>query len=240
VKQPMWNKKGGAGKGWGGDGGKGDLMNMLAMVLAAKGGKGGCKGWGGSKKQGTIAEIPLDTTPCDPSEVETFLAMHQVEAHAVQKLRDLDPRLQRVVLEKGSMVDARDQTAVLIMRCARALKASPSGWMKGNIDDVAKHAVPCGPAEVEAFLSMHQVQDHAAQKLRELDPRLQRVVLAKGSMSDARDQSAVLIMRCARALRAMPGDWICPACNDLNFSKQVVCRQCGAAKPQALTDGTVA
>lgn len=31
----------------------------------------------------------------------------------------------------------------------------------------------------------------------------------------------------------MPGDWNCPACNDLVFAKNMACRRCGEAKPSA-------
>jgi len=30
---------------------------------------------------------------------------------------------------------------------------------------------------------------------------------------------------------AKPGDWVCPACGDLNFARNVACRRCGQAKP---------
>eukprot|EP00930_Biecheleria_cincta_P049224 TRINITY_DN3446_c0_g1_i1.p1 TRINITY_DN3446_c0_g1~~TRINITY_DN3446_c0_g1_i1.p1 ORF type:complete len:180 (-),score=20.97 TRINITY_DN3446_c0_g1_i1:149-688(-) len=173
VKQDMWNKKGGAGKGGWGDGG---LMAMVAQMLASKGGGGFGKGGG------------------------------------------------RACGKKGCKWCAKGE-------CWGPGRSSMSAG-KGNIDEVAKYTVPCDPSEVEAFLATHSVQPHAADKLRELDPRLQRVVIARGTMTDTTDQTAVLIMRCVRAQRTMPGDWICPGCNDLQFSKKVVCSKCGTPKPQ--------
>mmetsp|Transcript_4654 Transcript_4654/g.10188 ORF Transcript_4654/g.10188 Transcript_4654/m.10188 type:complete len:538 (-) Transcript_4654:253-1866(-) len=32
---------------------------------------------------------------------------------------------------------------------------------------------------------------------------------------------------------AMPGDWICPSCQDLQFARNTHCRQCGTEKPEA-------
>eukprot|EP00930_Biecheleria_cincta_P072641 TRINITY_DN59_c0_g1_i7.p1 TRINITY_DN59_c0_g1~~TRINITY_DN59_c0_g1_i7.p1 ORF type:complete len:203 (+),score=34.57 TRINITY_DN59_c0_g1_i7:153-761(+) len=101
----------------------------------------------------------------------------------------------------------------------------------GNIDEVAKGIMPCDPSEVDVFLAMHQVEPNAESKLRGLDPRLQRVVIAQGSMAEARSQTGMLIMRCARASKVSPGDWICPACNDLQYSRNTACRQCSSPKP---------
>jgi len=33
--------------------------------------------------------------------------------------------------------------------------------------------------------------------------------------------------------RALPGDWYCPRCKDLQFARNMQCRMCGAGKPEA-------
>merc|ERR1719401_2268982 len=56
-------------------------------------------------------EVDLDQScqmvpPAQPYEIDEFLSEHTVEAHVIQRLKALDPRLQRVVIAKGSMADA--------------------------------------------------------------------------------------------------------------------------------------
>lgn len=101
----------------------------------------------------------------------------------------------------------------------------------GDINEVAKNVMPCDPSEVDVFIAMHQVEPNAESKLRGLDPRLQRVVISQGSLAEARSQTGMLIMRCARVSKVSPGDWVCPACNDLQFSRNAACRQCQTPKP---------
>merc|ERR1711933_483205 len=33
---------------------------------------------------------------------------------------------------------------------------------------------------------------------------------------------------------ARPGDWICPGCRDLQFARNLRCRQCGHSRPEEL------
>merc|ERR1711879_306867 len=60
--------------------------------------------------------------------------------------------------------------------------------------------------------------------------------MARGSLADARDPTAVLITRMVRpgageAPQMRPGDWTCLACGDLQFAKNQSCRRCGASRP---------
>merc|ERR1719433_1869566 len=41
----------------------------------------------------------------------------------------------------------------------------------------------------------------------------------------------------AAAMRARPGDWVCPQCQDLVFARNRACRLCGTRKPAAGTCG---
>merc|ERR1719343_1285357 len=104
-------------------------------------------------------------------------------------------------------------------------------------------------ALVEAFLGTSQVEPHAAQLLRDMPPSVQTLVMNKGSLQDARDQTAVLISRMNLATQAVsgnqntpsvpmgnakPGDWICPGCLDLQFARNANCRKCGTPNPKLL------
>jgi len=70
--------------------------------------------------------------PKEPNpEVEAFLAMNPVEPHAANQLRGLPPHLQRVVLARGSLMSARDKSAVLTSRISDALTGN-SGHNSGR------------------------------------------------------------------------------------------------------------
>lgn len=81
------------------------------------------------------------------------------------------------------------------------------------------------------WLGQIQIMDHARQRLMSLDPRLLRVVIAKGSLSDARNPTAVVNKRISEVLEMRPGDWCCNNCADLQFSAKRNCRKCGTPKP---------
>jgi len=270
------------------------MMKMMMSIMAEGKGKGKASkvsGWdssyGPSKGGGGGGKgcSPYNTAfqhvqPASPQEVEAFLAMHMVEQHAADKLRSLDPRMARVVIMKGSMQDARDQTAVLMQRCTGFSTMKDGDWIcpgcydhqfaknstcrkcgtdKGNVpvatntsssgfgltDGSAKnsgkhfvtpdnsafqHVQPATAEQIEAFLAVHQVEQHAADKLRNLDRKLANVVIMKGTMQDARDQTAVLIQRCTGFSSLKDGDWICPGCYDHQFAKNDICRKCGTMK----------
>merc|ERR1712093_608382 len=104
----------------------------------------------------------------------------------------------------------------------------------GTIEFSAAESVDTPPAskqEVEKFLRECLVEEHAASKLRSLDPKLQAVVIRQGNMEDARDQTAVLTSRMTAFKKMKSGDWICPGCFDLQFASRTECRKCMTAAP---------
>lgn len=83
---------------------------------------------------------------------------------------------------------------------------------------------------VQAFLSSQKIEFHAIQQFLQLTPQQQLNVMARGSLHDARDPTAVLISRMTRSntvVERRAGDWICPTCGDFQFQKNLVCRSCG-------------
>lgn len=93
-------------------------------------------------------------------------------------------------------------------------------------------AAACTPQEVKAFLAENpELEKHAVAKFKSLNAKLQKLVIQRGDMSEANDKTAVLMARIRNCSRIKDGDWICPACNDLQFAKNDVCRKCSTAKP---------
>lgn len=103
--------------------------------------------------------------------------------------------------------------------------------------------------QVEAFLTSHRLQPHAAMQMRMLPEALQMIVLNQGPMHCARDPTAVLVARIAKVRQgvaptispestgqifaeARPGDWACPNCRGHVFAEHTHCRKCGTPHPQ--------
>jgi len=78
----------------------------------------------------------------------------------------------------------------------------PSGRMKAVkvlLDTPgAGNVQPATPEEVNHFLLLNPVEDHAAANLRSLDPMVQKMVMNRGSLEDARDPSAMLSSRISK------------------------------------------
>jgi len=101
--------------------------------------------------------------------------------------------------------------------------------------------VPATPVEVEQFLIENPVEQHAQDKLRNLNPYVQKWVLTRGPLGFARDATGALIARIVKLekvangqVQVPPGDWICQSCGDHQFARNVSCRSCGAPKPDNL------
>merc|ERR1712039_579462 len=104
------------------------------------------------------------------------------------------------------------------------------GGGKPNLEPV-EGLIGATPEEVEVFLAEHSVDERATEKLQNLDPRLQTLVINRGPMLDARDQTSCLMGRIRVVSSMKQGDWVCPSCYDHQFSKNDVCRKCGTPRP---------
>jgi len=207
------------------------------------------------------------TVPASQMEVEQFLQMCPVEDHAAEMFRKMDPRGQRFVINRGQMSGARDPTAAFIGRLKSVTNIinggavlSPGDWLCPGCGDTQfsrnsscrrcgiekpesagsflKETVPATPIEVEQFLVLNPVEQHAADKFRKMDTRAQRLVINKGGLEGARDPTAAFIGRMSAidkiargAVVLPPGDWLCPGCGDHQFARNDSCRRCHTTKP---------
>merc|ERR1712187_137986 len=99
---------------------------------------------------------------------------------------------------------------------ASFIKTSPIGWQGNNkpwVEGSLKPAMGFDEAtqeELTDFIAIHpELDQEATQKFMELHPKLQTVVLGKGPMHDAKNQSACLLQRCRLASTMKNDDWIC-------------------------------
>jgi len=126
--------------------------------------------------------------PKEPNpEVEAFLAMNPVEPHAANQLRGLPNHLQRVVLARGSLMSARDRSAVLTSRISDALTGNASGL---GVPAPAPNN-PSHPG-IEALISRYNLDARCAAMLRMLPPDRQARA-AELPVHEARNPSAFVM-----------------------------------------------
>merc|ERR1712066_259150 len=71
----------------------------------------------------------------DVPHIESFLEINKIEEHAATSFRGLTPELQSLIMDAGTLADARDPTAVLVSRINKAksgilqpLMSMPGDW----------------------------------------------------------------------------------------------------------------
>lgn len=236
----------------------GTMSSMMDQMSGGGGGSAPSGGGKGSNRSGPYAQTNhtdalAPVQPATVGDVQAFIEMHQLDQNAIDAFRALAPKYQTLVIYKGPMLDARNQTAVLIKRCQEVQNLRPGDWVcpgcmdiqwgqnpncrkcghKGPTADHLDKVQASNTMDVDEFLNLHDVQDHAATKLRSMDPKLQTLIISKGPMTDVNDQTAVLLGRCKEVSSMRPGDWVCPNCLDIQWGQNPACRKCGQGGPNA-------
>jgi len=104
-------------------------------------------------------------------------------------------------------------------------KGKSGGPTKAMIEALA--CEPATEADLEVFLAQSpELEDGAIEKLKKLDPKLQRLIIEKGDMSDAKNKTAMLLSRIRRVNEMKEGEWVCPGCMELNWAKNTACHKC--------------
>ncbi|CAE6924961.1 mecr [Symbiodinium natans] len=138
-----------------------------------------------------VYQARLEPSPPNP-EVEHFLSLNTVESHAAAKLRSLPRALQRSVLERGSLMGARDPSAVLISRVRDAMMSTAHTMPSMPIVTMT---LPNGQQVhpgVEALILRYGLDAQCAQQLRQLPLQLQAVA-AELPVHEARNPSAFVM-----------------------------------------------
>merc|ERR1719436_1439256 len=116
--------------------------------------------------------------------------MNPVEPHAGARLRALPPHMQRMVLDRGSLLGARDPSAVLNSRIRDAMVGGAQAVGLG-----VPAPPPLGMAAhpgVEMLIARFSLDAQCAQMLRTLPPHLQQLA-AELPVHEARNPSAFVM-----------------------------------------------
>eukprot|EP00397_Hematodinium_sp_SG-2012_P043729 GEMP01048676.1.p1 GENE.GEMP01048676.1~~GEMP01048676.1.p1 ORF type:complete len:299 (+),score=86.92 GEMP01048676.1:60-956(+) len=123
-------------------------------------------------------------------EIEDFIAEYELDQEAQDTVLDLEPAMQRELLARGPLTDARNPSAVVLSR-VRQLKqngkgagSARGGGEKGNMQ-----------REIARFVRENDLDERAETCLKETDDETLRELFSRGRLTDARNPSAVVLSR---------------------------------------------
>jgi len=136
--------------------------------------------------------------PCgDTFDVDAFCLNNSLDEQATAQLKELDEGMQREVLGRGPLTDARNPSAVLLSRI-RQLKQG-GGRRKGGGGGgggFGGHKDRDGlDRDVEAFIRDNDLDHRASACLRESDDDILGELFARGPLTGARNPSAMVLSR---------------------------------------------
>eukprot|EP00928_Gymnodinium_smaydae_P003393 TRINITY_DN11219_c0_g2_i1.p1 TRINITY_DN11219_c0_g2~~TRINITY_DN11219_c0_g2_i1.p1 ORF type:complete len:297 (-),score=53.98 TRINITY_DN11219_c0_g2_i1:136-1026(-) len=147
-------------------------------------------------------------TDPSPEEVDKFLDGNDVDSNAASDLRNCPVEVQRIVLSRGDLSSARNPSAALIARIRDARSSVSAGTHLpkegGDKSDKAHDQ------QVEEFIKTNNVDDSAAASLRGSPVEVQRIVIARGELTGARNPSSALLSRIRDAKLPPPNNAMVP------------------------------
>jgi len=134
-------------------------------------------------------------------DVEAFCTDNCLDEQATTQLKELDEEMQREILGRGPLTDARNPSAVLLSRI-RQLKQGGGGSKGGGGGFGGRKDRASFDRDVEAFIRDNDLDDRASACLRESDADILTELFARGPLTGARNASAMLLSR----IRAIKDD----------------------------------
>lgn len=166
-------------------------MAQMAQQMAALQQPGMPAMFGGAMPGGMFGGAALGGGAND---VDSFVAMNKLDASAASKLRGMAPHVRKAVMDRGDLKDARNPNAVLMgrIRDAEREAGGGSGMAMANFGP-AISGFP--PGSLDAFIAENRIDASAGDKLRALPPDVQKAVIDRGNLTDARNPNAMLMGR---------------------------------------------
>lgn len=132
-------------------------------------------------------------------ELDAFIRDNAIDDRAAADLKECNAEIQRKVLARGELSTARNPSAALLARIRDARVSTRSSSSSGGTSSKT------GAEDVESFIKGNQIDESAADSLRSSSPTIQRIVLARGELSNCRNPSSALLAR-IRDARHAPRD----------------------------------
>jgi len=126
--------------------------------------------------------------------VEVFLAENGIDDKAANTLRGEPPQVQQLVLDRGPLSDCTNPSSALVSRIREAR----------SVPKLGPGAAAVTSHEVEHFLAASNIDERAAQTLRNELPHIQRMVIDRGTFDDCSNPSSALVGRIRDAKKQLP------------------------------------
>lgn len=174
------------------------------------GGRGGHGHWGGSRggraewNRGGHADRRDDyggewESRTLQRDVEDFIRFNQIDDAAADALSKLSPDLQEAVLRRGDLTTARNPSAALLARikACRESAAQVRYEEEDRYRERSRYRERDGasPEEVAQFIRANELDERTAFALEDESPQVQRIVIDRGDLRNARNPSSVLLSR---------------------------------------------
>jgi len=125
-------------------------------------------------------------------DVDAFCADNALDNEATTQLKNLDPEMQKEVLGRGPLTDARNPSAVLLSRI-RKLRDGPNRSRRSTaLSDGERKDLE---HKVKRFIEDNDLDERASACLRESDDEILKELFARGPLTGARNPSAMVLSR---------------------------------------------
>lgn len=159
---------------------------------------GGIPGFFGAMPGGLAGHYAVSGT-----NVEAFIVKNSVDASAAAKLRALSPEQQRIVIDRGDLQDARNPNAVLMGRIRDAERSGGGDSTRSSAPLSITSAGGGSDNSVDQFCAENRIDASAGDRLKALPRDVQKSVMGRGNLTDARNPNAVLMGRIRDAERGL-------------------------------------
>jgi len=128
-------------------------------------------------------------------DIEDFIFQNEIDEKAANALREQGLEVQQVVMDGGSLANAKNKSSAVMGRLRKAK------FQAKTKEVLLEHSVD--PDALEEFISQNEIDEKAASDLRGEDPLIQQAVMQAGSLEDARNKSSAVVGRIIKAKKGM-------------------------------------
>lgn len=131
--------------------------------------------------------LPPQPGDASADEVDAFVVTNNLDAHAAQIFRGERPLIQRMVLDRGSLLECKNPSSAVMGRIrdakVEARQGRPPGGSMGGIISAMANGLEMSDVDViQVFVTENQLDDIASAALREVPVHIQAEVISRGAV----------------------------------------------------------
>lgn len=144
--------------------------------------------------------------------VAEFIETNGVDYEAAQKLENLPPEMQELVLAAGDVTSSSNPSAAVVVRIKRAKQFFTNKTDEQLEESEAEQFATSTPqskgtlkVRLRAFIEANCLDEDASAKLMNCSQQVQEMVLSRGNVTSSSNASAAVVVRIKRSKRALQG-----------------------------------